>query len=208
MAERLHGPSRVAVFVDSTVARGVVAKGRSASKALNAEWARWLPYTLGAGVSLGPVYIPTRMNPADGPSRLGSVPAARHSAPAFVADDDGEDLAYWTRFPKQRRDLSDWARLVIKLAWAAGAAFQVVSRGFDASLGYPGEGPWVPVAVPVNEWLSQAGERRRRVPSGTMTTASSTRRVPPGDDDDGFDFQVSFVYAPPALCGSVRYAWL
>ena len=60
------GPQRVLVAVDSLVTRGVVAKGRSASTKLNAEWSRCLPLTLGQGLVAAPFFVPTRLKPADG----------------------------------------------------------------------------------------------------------------------------------------------
>ena len=72
------GPCRVLDLVDSQVAMGVILKGRSGSRLLNRIWSKALPYTLGSGISLGPLYVPSRRNPADGPSRLGPVPAPVH----------------------------------------------------------------------------------------------------------------------------------
>ena len=66
-------PQRILVLVDSLVTRGVVSKGRSASRKLNAAWSRCVPICLGQGVAVGPIYVPTRLNPADGPSRLQEV---------------------------------------------------------------------------------------------------------------------------------------
>ena len=136
------GPCRVIDLVDSKVTMGVILKGRSGSRALNRVWSRALPYALGSGITLGPVYVPSRKNPADGPSRLGPVPAAVHGPPAFANDEgDIEDLSRWVHLPRQRRGGAEWARFIAKLVFSAGRRPPVAFKDFDATLGYPGEGP-------------------------------------------------------------------
>ena len=108
-------PQRFLVMVDPLVTRGVVAKGRSASRRLNAEWSRCVPICLGQGVAVGPIYVPTRLNPADGPSRMQDVAPPLWGPPAFAAAGDLEELDRWSRYPRQRRDAAPWARLVLRL---------------------------------------------------------------------------------------------
>ena len=64
---------------------------------------------------MGPLYIPTRLNPADGPSRLQEVASSSWGPPGFAATGDLEQLHHWQRYPRQRRGHAPWARLVLKL---------------------------------------------------------------------------------------------
>ena len=135
-------PQRVLVLVDSLVTRGLVAKGRSASKKLNAEWSKCLPICLGQGLSVAPLFVPSRLNPADGPSRLSPVSSPSWPAPPFADTGDLEELEVWQRYPRQRRGHSPWARLVLRLVRFRGSAGQPrAGRRFDSTLGFPGEGP-------------------------------------------------------------------
>ena len=60
---------RVVCAIDSRVAVGCVAKGRSSSKALN-SWLRKLSVlTLSTGLCVRPLWVGTKYNPADDPSR-------------------------------------------------------------------------------------------------------------------------------------------
>ena len=133
------GPQRVLIAVDSLVTRGVVAKGRSASTRLNAEWSRCLPVTLGQGIVAAPFFVPTRLNPADGPSRLCGICPPKWPLPEFAKSGDAEQLEAWQRFPKQRRDAAPWARLVLRLTRFRDSPR--AGRIFDATRGFPGEGP-------------------------------------------------------------------
>ena len=60
---------RVVLLVDSKVALGAIAKGRSSSKPLNALVRRAAALCFAGGLVLHCVFIPTKHNPADWPSR-------------------------------------------------------------------------------------------------------------------------------------------
>ena len=149
LAAEGHGSCRALSLLDSQVAQGVIGKGRSGSRALNRVWSRALPYTIGTGVQLGALYCPTRRNPADAPSRLRPVGPPLHAAPTFVTGQcDQEEWAKWALLPRQPREVAEWARVVVKLCLSRGRALRISSRGFDATRGYPGEGPR-PQALPL-----------------------------------------------------------
>ena len=103
-------PCRALDALDSLVTRGVVNKGRSASEILNKTWRRAAPYSLGCGIA--------RLNPGDDPSRLRAVRAPRSDLPQWVNDAEGipdyGELDRWQRLPQQRRDLAEWARLLVQ----------------------------------------------------------------------------------------------
>ena len=63
---------RVVLLVDSKVVLGAVAKGRSSSKPLNALVRRAAALCFAGGLTLHCVFISTKHNPADWPSRGGS----------------------------------------------------------------------------------------------------------------------------------------
>lgn len=65
-----HCSFRVPVGLDSQVALGALVKGRSSSRALNAELCRSLGYYLGSDVYPGFGYFPSALNRADGPTRF------------------------------------------------------------------------------------------------------------------------------------------
>lgn len=72
---------RVRMLVDSMVCLGVLLKGRTSSRTLHRIHAVVAALCLGAGLVLVPTYVPSELNPADGPSRF------RHEA--AVHNDDG-----------------------------------------------------------------------------------------------------------------------
>ena len=62
--------SRLCCFVDSQVAISVAAKGRSSSKALNRVIKRINSFCLAADIHPFFVYVRSKLNPADAPSRI------------------------------------------------------------------------------------------------------------------------------------------
>ena len=152
---------RVVVFVDSNVIRCAVNKGRSSSHALSSMLKQLGALAVGGGIYLFLVYSPTRLNPADDPTR------GRELRSPQV----GLDLQFWKPMELQRlssvshlkRFASNWVRLVLRLLgpdslWYADRSlyrsspnvFRPVgsggvhfshSRDFNATLGFPGEGP-------------------------------------------------------------------
>ena len=73
-AGKLRGKaSRVLIGGDSQVALGCMLKGRSASRSLNLELQKSLGFILGGGVQSYLMYCPTKLNPADDPTRGAAV---------------------------------------------------------------------------------------------------------------------------------------
>ena len=62
-------PCRVLILVDSMVALGAIAKGRSSAVALLRVNRKLAAYTLGCRIKVYVRYVPSEVNPADGPSR-------------------------------------------------------------------------------------------------------------------------------------------
>ncbi|CAE7676303.1 unnamed protein product [Symbiodinium sp. CCMP2592] len=145
--------ARIVSLLDSNVSRCALSKGRSSAKGL--FQVLWRTAALEVGFGLYPAYpfCPTRWMPADGPSRDGSPPLA---VPGLdCAWTSGERLIDLQRLPRLRRWASNWVRLVLRLSspaspvlrhdrrFASFAARTFFGSGmdFDATLGYPGEGP-------------------------------------------------------------------
>ena len=63
------GGTRQLIADDSRVTIGVAAKGRSPSRALNHEQRRAMPYLVGPDIQEGPLWVDSKRNPADHPSR-------------------------------------------------------------------------------------------------------------------------------------------
>jgi hypothetical protein len=104
----------------STVTGGVCAKGRSASRALNAEWRRAVGYTLCCGVSPALHYAPSRLNPSDPPSRGREVEPPCAAPPPWASLSTAElPLSdAWGSLPLQAKKLSLWTELVLRLCAA------------------------------------------------------------------------------------------
>ena len=134
--------SRLMSLCDSRVACGALAKGRSSSSALNRPLRKLAANMVAFDCHAGVCFVPTRIMPADGPSRGRPAPGPRSAWPWWAdALANGEDLHAFDLLailPKQSFKYSEWARLVIKLVF--------VRREFDSTLGYPGEGPGVRLA--------------------------------------------------------------
>ena len=113
-----HGMDvRAIVGVDSLVTCGVCAKGRSASRALNAEWRKSIGYSVCCGVSPGLHYAPSRLNPSDPPSRQRNVEPPQARLPPWAAGSPS-DLALldaWGALPLQRKDLVRWVELTLRM---------------------------------------------------------------------------------------------
>lgn len=83
----VHQPStRTPVVGDSRVAAGAIAKGRSASSALNQELQTGLGDVLGGDIYTGPDPLPTKLNPADDPTRDLPVRAAAEGEPDWFSE--------------------------------------------------------------------------------------------------------------------------
>ncbi len=107
---------RVPMGIDSLVTCGASNKGRSSSRALNAEYRRGLGMELAAGVRGGQHFAPTRFNPGDAPSCFREIPRPVARFPPWWTE-SGEishalmDLGGASRC---RREVSAWAELVFK----------------------------------------------------------------------------------------------
>ena len=138
--------SRQLALIDSQVNVGVAAKGRSAATSLNLPLRSALPDFIAFDYYPGVGFFPTRLNPADAPSRFRDAPqgeptdhvdcpGSMPALPASLAVIDWLGTA-----PTQSRRAADWACFVL-LLHAACRVPPFVLKGFDSTLGYPGEGP-------------------------------------------------------------------
>ncbi|CAE7779878.1 unnamed protein product [Symbiodinium sp. CCMP2592] len=149
-----QGHCRFVALCDSFVALSSLGKGRSSSNGLRHSARRSSMICLAAGLYPGSMYTPTRLMPADHPTR-------DHPIPPPVP---GLGLDFWTYDaikqdslrPRLRRWASSWVRLALLLRPglslhsrdAVGCAdahidFRafVRTRGFDSTKGFPGEWP-------------------------------------------------------------------
>ena len=105
-------------LLDSAVAVGCLAKGRSASSVLNRELLRGLPVVVGYDHYPGFDFVPTRLNPSDDPTRQRRIRTARRDPPDWLlaaAHGDLSGLLAVAALPRQRRAYSEWARLTAAL---------------------------------------------------------------------------------------------
>ena len=77
---------RVIIGLDSTVALGAAAKGRSSSVALNRHLRRLAATCLTHGLRLLLCWLPSKLNPSDAPSRLETLDSWRAALPADLPD--------------------------------------------------------------------------------------------------------------------------
>ena len=87
------GGTRRLVAYDSRVAIGVAAKGRSPSRALNHEQRRTMPYLVGPDIQEGPLWVDSKRNPSDHPSRGRPIPPPSAPAPWVAQFLDGDLFA-------------------------------------------------------------------------------------------------------------------
>ena len=150
-------PLRVVNFVDSFVVRGAASKGRSASLGLSTIIRRFCAVSVAAFLFFSLPFVPTRLNPADDPTRDRDVRSPQSS----VRDASwGKDELYaLAALPKNRRWASGWVRLVLHLigktalslhdrsTWRQTSFLKWFEKSrhdemdFDSTLGFPGEGP-------------------------------------------------------------------
>ena len=155
LAERKK-PLRVVNLVDSFVVRGAASKGRSASLGLTPILRRLNAVSVAASLFFTLPYVPTRLNVADDPTRNCQLRSSLHSVSSGLDKDSLFDLASMSG---QRRWASNWVRLVLMSkclvsfrlwdrniyrhppieCWQNNHIW--VTKDFDSSLGFPGEGP-------------------------------------------------------------------
>eukprot|EP00435_Cladocopium_sp_Y103_P059653 s1616_g21.t1 len=155
---RLRKPVRAVALVDSYVVRGATAKGRSSSKALSTILRRVGSSCIAFGVYLTLPFVPTRWNPSDDPTR--DVELRGQVDGLQLEGWEEDDLYSLAELPKTKKWASLWMRFVLRMIGPACLKFadrsiyrqskisSLQSQGFksmqfefDASLGFPGEGP-------------------------------------------------------------------
>ena len=148
------GPLRFCSLCDSNVARCAISKGRSPSHGLSRGLKRIAAVCLSHGLCPQLPFCPTRLMPADHPTR--DAPFPQPGASFLPEVTSRTQLVPLHALPRVRRWLANWVRLVC-LASAvkpvcldscrdcnrAWRTFVPSPLDFDASLGFPGEGPSV-----------------------------------------------------------------
>ena len=149
-AARGGGDCRLIYLCDSHVARASVARGRTSSDALRPLLRRISSLCVGYGLYPAGRFAPTRLNPADCPTRDLTLPPPSKSSILSGSD------AWILRLPLCRRWASNWLRLVLLVipsahCFSASDSVRKSSRlpialhewtlDFDSTLGFPGEGP-------------------------------------------------------------------
>ena len=105
---------RLVSLLDSNVSRCALSKGRSSAKGLGQVCCRIAALEVGFGLYPAYPYCPTRLMPADGPSRGASPPpAAPGLDPGWTS---GTRLLDLQRIPRLKRWASNWVRLLLRLA--------------------------------------------------------------------------------------------
>eukprot|EP00438_Fugacium_kawagutii_P015828 Skav211387 [mRNA] locus=scaffold2406:234258:241327:- [translate_table: standard] len=153
---------RICIFVDSQVVRCATSKGRSSSFCLSNVLRKVTALATAAGLYISVPYSPTRLNVADDPTRGRDL---RLPCQGLQLEEwDQEDLFALAAIRKTKRWASNWIRLVIialgpsclhlnrrdmyrqvslqeSFSALPSRQNQVSSKGFDHTLGFPGEGP-------------------------------------------------------------------
>ena len=138
---------RVVSFIDSNVCRCALGKGRSSSRAISSVLRRINTLLICGGIWIVTPYMPTRLNAADDPTRL--CPLREPLEPLGLSTLTREEIFSCARLPRTKRWASGWIRLTIALIGICCTFFGEKSvyrrqrplMDFDATLGFPGEGP-------------------------------------------------------------------
>ena len=146
-------PTRITSLVDSNVVRGATSKGRSASLGLSTVLRKFNAICVAAALYFHIPFVPTRLNIADDPTRDHEL---REPRPGMSLDSlDRRQLFDLCELPRLRRWAANWARLIIRLFGLEAiylrrrdiyrqtyrASAWPPQKVFDATLGFPGEGP-------------------------------------------------------------------
>ena len=94
---------RIVLLIDSKVALGAISKGRSSSKPLNALVCRVAAVCFAGGIVLHCVFIPTKHNPADLPSRGDSATWHKKDRPRVCPGCGEPPQNHPLHFPKRAR---------------------------------------------------------------------------------------------------------
>ena len=87
--------TRIPILLDSKVALGATAHGRSSSPGLSHVLCSALPYVIGGGLYPGGLYVPTDVHRADDPTRNRAVRPPSREPPAWLTEAEAGDF---TRF--------------------------------------------------------------------------------------------------------------
>eukprot|EP00438_Fugacium_kawagutii_P022811 Skav208203 [mRNA] locus=scaffold2026:167899:172464:+ [translate_table: standard] len=156
------GDCRFTYLGDSHVARSSLARGRSSSSALRSQLKQSAGLCIAYGLYPAGRFTPTRINPGDFPSR--DLPLPSPSPLSLREGRSALGLTELASLPPLRRWASNWLRLLLLLSpkvsslcfenraeLRRSSPFPVLahewSMDFDATLGYPGEGPLCSVGV-------------------------------------------------------------
>ena len=132
------------VLVDSKVTIGAAAKGRSASRLLNRELRRFAATFVARDVYVGLLFVPTRLQPSDGASRLRAEVPRDGRLPRWAVHlmhGNTASFDWLAALPRQTRAASSWATLLCRFAELGMLKLSPKELPFDSTRGYPGEGP-------------------------------------------------------------------
>ena len=169
MLARLKRPVRASVLLDSNVVRCAILKGRSSSQSMSSLLNKIGSCIVACGLQLAVPFCPTRLNPADDPTRGKEVRSSSTSLGVAGWDlDDAYDLA---ESKTLRRWASNWVRLMLLILGPKlvsfrdrsvfrfvpihrDSRFQKPQLSFDSSKGFPGEGPFSGCSLDYSPWCS------------------------------------------------------
>ena len=154
---RQGGDVRFVYLEDSHVSRSALARGRTSSHAMRPLLKKAAAIAIGYGLYPAGRFAPTRINPADAPTRNRPL---EEPVPNSLCGGLGLSALHWlSQKPKLRRWASNWVRLVIltipdhfrcrwqegwrrhRAAWIVPEEVIGPNSQFDSTLGFPGEGP-------------------------------------------------------------------
>ena len=191
LARRGELAKRFCALCDSNVAKCSVSKGRSPSRALRRGLRRIAAVATAFGLAVQVPFCPTRLMPADHPSRDAPLP---EPIPGFLGPSwTLAEIRSLASLPKLRRWASNWARLLLlvsaykppvlsqhRFAGLSFRAFVPPCLDFDATLGYPGEGPvvwfWVLLLFGFRAKGVSLGESHGLLPRNAADLARQAKR--------------------------------
>ena len=154
---REGGDERFVFLEDSHVSRSALARGRTSSNALRPMLRKAGALTTAYGLYPAGRFAPTRMNPADAPTRSRAIEDAQ---PLSICGCLGSLGRHWiSSKPRLKRWASNWVRITILLipayfdsrweegwrthrsVWTIPSEQLPLPSRFDSTLGFPGEGP-------------------------------------------------------------------